>query len=964
EDKTCVSTCPVTTFEKNGICQKCTANCNKCDSLTTCIKCSSKHFLAEDKTCVSNCPINFFEQDAICQKCSINCDRCSSEQICIICSKMYYIALDGRCVSQCPITYIKDETNKKCVCRDNSTFKNNNSCTCNQGYSRDTKNICQICPQNCLQCDIQQQCTQCSSQFLLNSAKQCQSCPSPDFQLDSNNNCLCKANMIQQGNQCVCNQGYSRDANNVCQQCPPNCLGCDVNQKCITCQSDYILDNANNCVCQQHMVQINGLCICIQGYSKNSNNICVQCPANCAQCDAQQNCLTCNTNYYLQLDNSCNTQCPSSSQINSTNNKQCICDSNAAIVQNINCQCNQNYYQNGNKCFQCIDNCITCQNQSNCQICQKDFILLLNGQCEFCDTKNGFFIKDNLCLSCQKSNCLECLNQNQCTKYANCGAQFTYNYISQQCEQCLWDVQKLQCVDNCDLNNQYHNQTYKTCSQCYYLNQQCQQSCPKGYYYDNKYNCLLCHASCKSCDGPKQNQCTGCNQFYFLQSDQTCSQCEDGYFFDQASRQCKACNINCQTCNGTQSNNCLSCSEGLKLSQQTNECLSQSKIDSQTYQIQKFLYSNCDQTSYNCSSLSSLSDLIQKIFLSLFIIFLLIFALQSFLCCSSNVIGWYSIQIFQLLGNLAFNANMNIFWMNIGFLKGFLSYNIFNLISENSFQKTDDLLIDFNVYQIGIQIQNLYRNFIENSFYQLIGLVVVFSILLLSCLLKNQLGSLNSIYEYMFISGIIRYFMIASNFILLYSFYSIKQQSYSSSGNIYFIATFGLIYLIIQTFCFYELCFNGFAYYTNKIKVLQEGIIQHQTVSKIFWTIFEIRKIICVSSIVFLNEFEYCGVIMAASSLLFLIYIFIQNQIIKKSEKLGLLLAETVCIILFVIFNLISNRNTWKINNQIATNLGLNKQPVLQQFQIFNSIKDIESALSSSLNSSKFSNQRFNKKKF
>ncbi|KAL4480244.1 hypothetical protein ABPG74_020760 [Tetrahymena malaccensis] len=941
--------------------------------------------------------------NSIYQYCPQFCNQCQNQSQCQICNDGYLLNNQFQC-QQCPTPDFQLDTNNNCVCKNNMSLQNNNSCVCNPGYSKDTNNICQSCPQYCLQCNTQQQCTQCNSGYLLNSNKQCQQCPSADFQLDSNDNCVCKPNMISQGNQCECNQGYSKDANNICQQCPPNCLECDVQQKCQKCQSDYIVDSQSNCVCKQNMIQDNGACVCIQGYSKNSNDICVQCPTYCSQCDTQQKCLVCNTSYYLQLDSSCNTQCPPSSQINSTNNNQCICDLNATIVQNINCQCNQNFYLNGNKCIQCIDNCVTCQNQTTCQLCQTNYTILPSGQCQFCDTKNGFFIKDNQCLSCQKTNCLECSNQNQCTKYADCGAQSIYNYNTKQCEQCLWDLQSQKCVDNCDQTYQYYDQTQKTCSQCYYINQQCQKSCPKGYYQDDKYNCLQCNSSCKTCNGPKQNQCTSCNQNYYLQSDQSCSQCQDGYFLDQISGQCKTCNINCQTCNGTQSNNCLSCSEGLQLSQHTNECLSQSKIDSQSEQILKLSYSNCDQTSYDCSSLSSISDLIQKLSLGLLITFLITFALQSFFSCSSNVLGWYSIQILQLLGNLAFDANMNIFWMNIGFLKGFLSYNLFNLVSDNSFQKAQDLLIDFNQYQIGIQIQSLYKNFIENSFYQLIGLVVVFSILLLSCLLKNQLGSLSRLYEYMNISGVIRYFMIASNFILLYSFYSIKQQNYTSQGNIYFIAIFGLIYFIIQAICFYGLSFNSFASYSNKIQVLQEGIIQHKKLSKLFWIIFEIRKIVCVSSIVFLNKFEYCGIIMASTSLLFFIYLFIKNPIIKRSDQLVMFLTETVCIVLFIIFNLISNRNNWKINNQIATNLAIvfiilslslslmiillfliniyqflkayiinrnrqsiiqkDKQPVMQQFQVFNSLKDIEYALSSTLNNSKQSKIRLTKKIF
>ncbi|KAL4507714.1 hypothetical protein ABPG73_012402 [Tetrahymena malaccensis] len=890
------------------------------------------------------------------------CNQCEDFSKCKVCNPGYFLDNFFSCQKCQDPDFVFNSQNKKCECKSNM-IQQGNSCVCKEGFSRDSNNNCQQCPSNCIQCDNLKKCLKCSPQYLKNNISECQKCPTSDYQLDSQNKCICKPNMIEKNGACICDEGFIRDSLNICQQqkCPLNCVLCDKNNQCTQCNpgyqlsqqnsqciqcpsSDFQLDSQNNCICKENMSLSSKVCVCNQGYSRNSLNICQQCPQNCNQCDPQQKCTACQSGYFLD-------------------------------------------------------------NTSQCQLCPlTQNILLPDGKCQFCDTKNGFYLSNNQCIPCQQTNCLECIDQKQCTKYADCKGQLIYNSTSKQCEQCLWDIQKKQCVESCDLTYQHHNLTNKTCSQCFYLNQKCEQSCPKGYYYDSNYICQKCHSSCKTCKGPKQNQCTSCFQTYFLQDDQKCSQCEDRYFFDESSKQCKKCSISCFTCNGASSNNCLSCTEGLKLSDQTNECLSQSEIDNQSQLTQKFLYSNCDQTSYDCYILSSSSDLVQKINLGLFVTFLITFILSNFLSSSSNMIGWYGIQILQLIGNLAFNQNMNVFWLNIGFLKGFLSYNIFNLITLNQFQKQEDLMIDFNQFQIGIQIQNLYRNFIQNGFYQLIGLVVVIFTLLLSCLLKGQMSILNRLFQYMFISGVIRYFMVASNLILVYSLNIIQQSNYESSGNIYFVGIFGFIYFLIQSVCFYGLTFNNQANFLNKIQAVYKGLIQYKVLQKLFWTFFELRKILCISCMIFFNSFEYCGIIMASSSLFFLIFLLISQPIEQKTDLKAIQIIEFIFIILFVKFSLITNRAKWNISNQMATYLSIsfivlslvitillisfftiniyqsiksyfinrrheriiqkNAQPILQQFQLFHSMKDIESTLSQAINNFKFSHKKFPKKDF
>ncbi|EAS03980.2 EGF-like domain protein (macronuclear) [Tetrahymena thermophila SB210] len=70
--------------------------------------------------------------------------------------------------------------------------------------------------------------------------------------------------------------------------------------------------------------------------------------------------------------------------------------------------------------------------------------------------------------------------------------------------------------------------------------------CNPGFYDDGVSQiCLICHSSCKTCNGPNDNNCQSC---------------QDGYFL--VSGQCQQCDYSCQTCQNT-NNFCLSCNQYL-----------------------------------------------------------------------------------------------------------------------------------------------------------------------------------------------------------------------------------------------------------------------------------------------------------------------------------------------------------------------------------------------------------------
>ncbi|KAL4507712.1 hypothetical protein ABPG73_012400, partial [Tetrahymena malaccensis] len=631
-DKTCISNCPVKFFGQNGTCQQCPSNCDKCDSYTNCISCSQNYFLNIDKTCISYCPVKFFGQDGTCQMCPPNCESCSSLKNCTSCSERNYLVSDGSCLTECPTPYIKDDKQKKCVCRENSTFKDN-LCKCNLYYF-DDKNECKPCPENCSECQSQALCKLCKENYFLNSDKTCisacpvkffgqngtcQQCPSNCDKCDSQTNCIsCSQNyFLNIDKTCISKcpvKFFGQDG--TCQQCPSNCDKCDSYTNCISCSQNYFFNIDKTCI-SNCPVKFFG-----------QDGTCQMCPPNCESCSSIKNCTSCSERNYLVSDGSCLTECPTP-YIKDDKQKKCVCRENSTFKDN-QCKCNLSYFDDNIDCKPCPENCSECESQKKCKLCKENYFLTIEQSCVsqcpntftfdslkkqcVCGIKQSLF--NNQCITCQ-DGCIECTSETNCTKKADCPQKQQYNFILKQCEKCLWDMRTQKCVTQCQ-DDQFHDKINNTCSkQCYYFNSECLNSCPENYYFDSNFQCNKCDPQCKSCYGPNINQCTKCNYPLFLQDDNTCSLCQLGTYFDSKQKMCISCSFTCLTCNGQNSNNCLSCTGDLVFQKETNTCISQKQSQIQNLEKQKLLYSNCEQTNIDCSHLFSMQEQIQKIFFGL-----------------------------------------------------------------------------------------------------------------------------------------------------------------------------------------------------------------------------------------------------------------------------------------------------------------------------------------------------------
>ncbi|KAL4484498.1 hypothetical protein ABPG74_019675 [Tetrahymena malaccensis] len=112
--------------------------------------------------------------------------------------------------------------------------------------------------------------------------------------------------------------------------------------------------------------------------------------------------------------------------------------------------------------------------------------------------------------------------------------------------------------------------------------QQSQSSCQcaNGTFQSN-YQCIPCHNSCKTCDGPQPNNCLTCPSGSFLFPDFSCNHCgiDKGYFLQN--NKCLQCDSSCLTCSGSNYNQCLSCGEGYQLDQE--KCIKQESINSNIF---------------------------------------------------------------------------------------------------------------------------------------------------------------------------------------------------------------------------------------------------------------------------------------------------------------------------------------------------------------------------------------------
>eukprot|EP00942_MAST-04A_sp_MAST-4A-sp1_P007079 g7079.t1 len=336
----------------------------------------------------------------------------------------------------------------------------------------------------------------------------------------SSDKCLCKKILV--GNTCTlpsdCTSGIC--ATRCCAANINNCAQCNSNGECSTCNSGYYKASSTCLTKKSDGVQCTGSNQCSSGTC--ATRCCAANINNCAQCNSNGECSTCNSGYY-KASSTCLTkksdgvQCTGSNQCSSGTCATRCCAANinncAQCNSNGECStCNSGYYKASSTCLtkksdgvQCTGSnqcssgtCATrccAANINNCAQCNS------NGECSTCNS--GYYKASSTCLT-KKSDGVQCTGSNQCSSGT--------------------------CATRCCAAN------INNCAQCN-SNGEC-STCNSGYY-ESSGVCLTQQSDGVQCTGSNQcssgtcatrccaaniNNCAQCN------SNGECSTCNSGYY--------------------------------------------------------------------------------------------------------------------------------------------------------------------------------------------------------------------------------------------------------------------------------------------------------------------------------------------------------------------------------------------------------------------------------------------------
>ncbi|KAL4512337.1 hypothetical protein ABPG72_005339 [Tetrahymena utriculariae] len=647
------SNCQIGYYLSNKTCSPCNANCMSCIDENKCQSCKLNYLYISDlESCQDNCPQGYSPVGNSCIKCADNCLKCTSTNECTQCQSSFY--LDSQecspCISNC--SECQDINNCE-KCQPNYLLiKDKNTCEypCPSGYFNQIgTDECSQCIDNCKTCQTQNKCQFCIDGFFLKlDSQDCvDSCPEgyslKDFQ------CIkCLSNCIEcdTNHDCKkCKQGFYLNDNQICQECSvPNCISCQTNnQSCDICKSNYVFDlQSNQCLqkCPENSF-----------VQKDSNQryFCQQCIQNCQQCSNSTECQQCKPSFYVDKsnNNTCSQCIENCINCNSNSNSCDQCQLNYYFIPKLNkCiqQCPLQYFDSIDTserlvCQQCINNCDSCKNSSQCEKCSESFYLRLDtyqcvNKCPY-----GYSLKGTSCIKCI-SNCQTCSDMNSCEQcrqgyYLNSDKQCVSCQVnncdvcqdtSNQCQVCslgfILSLNQSSCIKQCP-DGQFSQQSNGNliCSKCSQNcslcidNTQCNK-CQQGFTLINK-QCVQCNVQqCSQCENSVQ-LCDQCSQSLYLNSNQLkcVSQCQADEYLDSTLKMCKKCHQNCKKCQSDSM--CLECKSPYLLND-TNKCIQcdpshyfdfQSKIctfcdESNGNFIDNNVCKKCNYTCQTCSGIS------------------------------------------------------------------------------------------------------------------------------------------------------------------------------------------------------------------------------------------------------------------------------------------------------------------------------------------------------------------------
>ncbi|XP_054613481.1 proprotein convertase subtilisin/kexin type 5 isoform X1 [Dunckerocampus dactyliophorus] len=202
--------------------------------------------------------------------------------------------------------------------------------------------------------------------------------------------------------------------------------------------------------------------------------------------------------------------------------------------------------------------------------------------------------RSNQCTSCQPGSHLT-EGTNTCT--AICQEDYYLDHDANMCRKCSENC--LRCTSS------------SVCTECKadtsLRGNRCQRSCAPGFYHDEGEGlCKACHRVCAACAGAGVEACTQCAQGYLMEEWRCVPSCSSGFFATEPNREiadghrmCRRCDASCLTCIGPSQANCSSCSSGHSL--QEGECVLNTACADAEYQDINGQCHPCHPTCQKCT---------------------------------------------------------------------------------------------------------------------------------------------------------------------------------------------------------------------------------------------------------------------------------------------------------------------------------------------------------------------------
>ncbi|ESU40069.1 Variant-specific surface protein [Giardia duodenalis] len=321
----------------------------------------------------------------------------------------------------------------------------------------------------------------------------------------------CPTNSSDNNGVCECASGYTPDetgcTKDTTPQCTtPGCKACDNpaedSEVCTECVENKYLTPTSQCIAD---------CAALSGYygaTENEKKVCKRCEvANCEACNAQGQCQTCTTGFYLDSKEckACDSSCKSCS--GATNADCTACPSGKALT-----------YGSGDTKGTCGEGCTTGTGQGACKTCG----LTVEGTayCSACATSTEY-PQNGVCSSTTARTA------------ATCKTNSVSNGACTSCNDGFFLME-----GGCYETSKYPGKS--VCTKAAQTGGTCQTAAP-GYKVENG-NLVTCSEGCKTCSDAS-----------------TCTACADGYVLTSST--CTKCDASCLTCE-TDATKCTECASG------------------------------------------------------------------------------------------------------------------------------------------------------------------------------------------------------------------------------------------------------------------------------------------------------------------------------------------------------------------------------------------------------------------